>query len=120
MRRRAFRERLGQQPAEERAIHLHHVRQIEIEHVADRLLHRGMVAADIENAVAAQEIEVGVLIHVVEISALRPGIDLVETDDALGRDQRAIEVPLVQLVVFAEPGCDDFFQVKCHRRCSLI
>ena len=40
MRRRPFRERLGEQSAEERAIHLHHVRQIEIEHVADRLSSR--------------------------------------------------------------------------------
>ena len=74
-----------------------------------------MIAADIEDAVAAQEIEVSGVIHVVEISALRARIDLVETDDALRRDERAIEVPLVQLVVFAEPRRDDFFQIKSHR-----
>ena len=90
--RRPFRERLGQQAAEERAIHLHHVGQIEIEHVADRFLHRGMVPPDIENAVAAQEIEVSGVIHVVEIGALGAGIDLVEPDHALRGDERAIEM----------------------------
>src|SRR5438874_11318304 len=75
-----------------------------------------MVAANVENGIAAEEIEVGVIIHVVEISAFSPGIDLVETNDALGRDQGAIEVTMMQLVVLAEPCCDDFFQVKRHSR----
>ena len=114
MRRRAFRDRFRQQSAQERAIHLHHVRQIEIEHVADRLLHHRMIAPDVENAVAAQKIEVGGVIHVVEIRALGPRIDLVETDHALRRDERAVDVPLVQLVILAQPRGDDFFQVKTH------
>ena len=101
MRRCALRDGLGEQAAQERAIHLHHVRQIEIEHVADRFLHDGMVSADVENRITAQEIEVGVVIHVVEISAFSPGIDLVETNDALGRDQRAIDMSMMQLVIFA-------------------
>ena len=58
MRRGSLRHRLGQQAAQKRAIHLDHVRQIEIEHVADRLFHRRMVPPDIENAVAAQEIKI--------------------------------------------------------------
>ena len=115
-----FVRRLGQQPAEERAIHLHHVGQIEIEHVADRFLHRGMVAPDIEDAVAAQEIEIGGVIHVVEIRALGPRIDLVETDDALRGDEGAVEVPLVQFVVFAEAGRDELFEIKCHAEWSAI
>ena len=60
-----------------------------------------MIAADIENAVAAQEIEIGGVIHVVEIGALGPRIDLVETDHPLRRHERAIEMPLVQFVIFA-------------------
>ena len=114
MRRRSLRDRFGQQPAQERAIHLHHVRQIQIEHVADRFLHHRMISPDIENAVAAQEIEIRLVIHVVEISALGPGIDLVETDDALRRDQGAIDVLMVQLVILAQPRRDDLFQVKSH------
>ena len=73
-----------------------------------------MVAADIENAVAAQEIEIGGVIHVVEIGALGSRIDFVEPDHALCRDERAIEMPLMQFVIFPEPRRDDFFQVKTH------
>ena len=116
MRRGAFGDGLCQKPAQERAIHLHHVRQIEIENVADRFLHDRMVPANVENRITAQEIQVGVIIHVVEISAFSPGIDLVETNDALGRDQGAIDMSMMQLVIFAEPCCNDFFQVKRHSR----
>jgi hypothetical protein len=114
VRRRAFRDRFGEQSAQKRTVHLHHVRKIEIEHVANGLLHDRMIAADVKDAVAAQEIQIRLVIHIVEIRALRPGVDLVETDDALGRDERAVNVPFVQLVVFAEARGDDFLQIKSH------
>src|SRR4051794_40906386 len=79
-----------------------------------------MVAADVENAVAAQEIEVGGIIHVIEIGALRPGIDLVETNHPLRRNQGPIQVALVELVVLPQPGGDSFFQVKSHGQWSPI
>src|SRR4029077_18215815 len=75
-----------------------------------------MVPADVENAVAAQKIEVRLVIHIVEIGALSPGIDLVETDDTLRRDQGTVQMPLVQFVIFAEPRRDDLFQIKSHAR----
>ncbi len=109
MRRRAFGNRFGEQSAQQRTIHLHHVRKIEIEHVANRFLHHGMVPPDVENAVAAEEIEIRLVIHVVEISAFRAGIDFVEPDDALGRNQGAVQMPLVQFVIFAESRRDDLF-----------
>src|SRR6266404_1659034 len=116
---RAFGDRFGEQTAQQRAIHLHHVRKIEIEHVADRLFHQGMVSADIENAVAAQEIEIRRVIHVVEIRALGPGIDLVETDHALRLHQRAIQMLLVQLVILAQTRGDDLLQIKTHETKSF-
>jgi hypothetical protein len=73
-----------------------------------------MISADIENAVAAQEIEVLRVIHVVEISAFRSGVDLVETDDALRGNQRPVEMTLMQLVIFAQPRRYDLLQVKGH------
>ena len=79
-----------------------------------------MVPTDIENAVAAQEIEIGGVIHVVEVGALGPRIDLVEPDHALRGDERAIEMLLMQLVIFAEPSRDDFLQVKSHAEWSAI
>src|SRR6186713_1876861 len=80
-----------------------------------------MIATDVVNAVAAEEVEVLSVIHVVEIRPLGPGIDPVEPDDALRRHQRAIEMALVQLVILAQPRCDDLFQIKTHEKpvCEL-
>src|SRR5713101_343522 len=93
---------------------------IEIEHITDRLFHHRVIPPDVENAVAAQEIEVGGIIHVVEIGAFRSRVDFIETNDALRGDQRAVDVPLVQLVIFAQPRGDHFFQVKSHTKWSAI
>ena len=120
MRWRALCDRFRQEAAQERTIHLHHVRQIEIEHITDRLFHRRMIAADIENGIAAQKIEIGGVIHVVEIRALGSGIDFVEPDHTLCGNERAVDVPLVQLIIFAEPGGDNLSQVKSHAQCSAI
>ena len=103
MRRRPFRDRFRKQTAQQRAIHLHHVRQIEIQHVADCLLHQRMIPPDVENAVAAQKIQIRLIIHVVEIRALGPSIDPVEADHSLGRHQCPVHVPLVELIIFTQP-----------------
>ncbi len=73
-----------------------------------------MVATDVENRVAAQEIEVIPIIHVVEISPLRPGINAIEPDHALRRHQCAIQVPLMQIIIFAQTRGDDLLQLKSH------
>ena len=57
---------------------------------------------------------------IVEVGALRARIDLVEPDDALRRDERAIEMPLVQLVILAEARRNNFLQVKSHAEWSAI
>ena len=87
---------------------MHHVWKVEIEDIADRLFYYRMVASNIENAIAAQETEIGLIIHVVEVRALRPRIDLVEPDHALRRNQCAVHVPLVQFVILAQTRCYDF------------
>ena len=76
----------------------------------------GMIAADVENAVAAQEIQIRLVIHVVEIRALGSGIDFVETDHALRRHERAVQMPLVQFVVLPKPRGDNFLQIKSHEK----
>ncbi len=97
----------ARRPLSKRAIHLHHVGQIELEDIADRLLHDRMIAADVVNAVSTQKVQILGIIHIVEICPLRPGIDLVETDDTLRRHQRAVEMSLVQVVILTQPGGDD-------------
>ena len=82
---------LRQQAAHQRGIELHHVWQVQLQHIANRLLHHGMIAPDIEDAKAGKEIEIVLPVHVVEIGALGAGVDDVETDGALHLDQRAVQ-----------------------------
>src|SRR5213078_3528353 len=119
MRRRPLHKGLSQQAAQKRTVHLHHVWKIQIEHVADRLLHQRMISTDVENAVAAQKIEIRLVIHVEEIRAFGARVDFVETDDALRCHERAVYVPLVQLVVFAKTGGDNLLQIESHEEENL-
>src|SRR5882757_4508259 len=114
MRRRPFHKGLSQQAAQKRTIHLHHVWEIQIEHVANRLFHQWVISTDVENAIAAQKIQIWLAIHVVQICALGARIDFVETDDALRRHERAVYVPFVQLVVFAKTRGDNLLQIESH------
>jgi methyl coenzyme M reductase subunit C len=119
MRRQFFQQRLREQSAEQRAIHLHHVRQIHLQHITDGLLHRGVVAPDIEDAVAAEKIEIVVPVEIDEVAPVRMRIHLVEPDDPLDGDQRGIQVLLVELVVFAEASGDEVLKVERHRGRTL-
>src|SRR5262249_14087094 len=119
MRRRPFHESLSQQAAQKRTVHLHHVWKIQIEHVADRLFHQRMISTDVENAVAAQEIQIRLIIHIIEVRALGPRIDFVETDNALRCHEGAVYVPLVQFVVFAKTRGDNLFQIESHEEQNL-
>src|SRR5918996_5177092 len=114
MRRRPFHKGLSQQAAQKRTIHLHHVWKIQVEHVADRLFYQRMISTDVENAVAAQKIQIRLVIHVEEIGALGTGIDFVETDDALRCHERAVYVALVQLVILAQSRGDNLLQIESH------
>ena len=79
-RRQLLEERLAEQPAHQRAIHLHHVGQVEVQRVVHGLGDDGMVAPDVEDAVAAEKIEVFVAFVVVEVGSLRPDVHPVEAD----------------------------------------
>src|SRR6476469_7728197 len=114
MRRRPFHKGLSQQAAQKRTVHLHHVWKIQIEHVADRLFHQWVISTNVENAIAAQKIQIRLVIHVEEKCALGAGINFVETDDALRCHQRAVYVPLVQLVVFAKTRGDNLLKIESH------
>src|SRR5215469_16870959 len=114
MRRSSFRQSLSEQPAQKRAIHLHHVWQIEIEDIPNRLSHRRMIPSDVENAIAAQKIQVRLIIHVIQVRALGSRVDLVEPDDSLRLHQRRVYMPLMQSVIFTQSRRDDFLEIKSH------
>ncbi len=79
-----------------------------------RLLHGGMVAPDIEDAVAAEEIEVLLAVEVIEVSAAGVRVNFVKPDGPLDGDQGAIDVALVQVVVLPEPFGDERLDVDGH------
>src|SRR6188472_1205218 len=114
MRRHPLHKRFSQQAAQKRTVHLHHVWKIKVEHVADRLFHQRVISTSVENAIATQKVQIRLIIHIEEICALSTGIDFVETDDALCCHERAVYVPLVQLIIFAETRGDNLFQIESH------
>ncbi len=109
-------EGLGEEAGKDRAVHLNHVGEIEFEDVPDGLLDGGVVATDVEDAVAAEEVEVVLAVQVVEVGALGPGVDLVEADGALDLHEGPVHVLVVQVVVFAQPGEDGVFEVEVGHR----
>src|SRR3954468_11918874 len=73
-----------------------------------------MVATDVENAVAAQKIEIRLVIHVIEIRALSTCVDFVETDDTLRCHERPVYMPLVQFVILANTRGNNLLQIESH------
>ena len=73
-----------------------------------------MIPSDVENAIAAQKIQVRLIIHVIQVRAFRSRIDLVEPDHSLRLHQRRVYVVLMELVILTQPRCDNFLQIKCH------
>ena len=111
MGRKPLQQSLREQSAQQRAIHLNHVRQVQIERVAQRLLHRRMVTADVKHAVTAQKIEISVSVEIVKIGALRIRVNFVKTDHPLHLHKRAVDVALVQIVIFAEAFGHELFEI---------
>ena len=72
----------------------------------------GMVAPDVEDAVAAEEIEVFVALVVVKVGPLRPDVNPVEADGSLHLNERGVEMLAVQLVVLAHAGGHEGFEIE--------
>ena len=72
----------------------------------------GVVAPDVEDAVAAEKIEVSVALVVVEVGSLRPDVHPVEADGLLHLDERGIEMLAVQLVILAHAGSHEGFKIE--------
>ena len=107
-----FCEGFGQETGKNRAIHLDHVGEVEFEHVPDGFLNGGMIATDVEDAVATEEVEVVLSVEVVEVGSFAPSIDFVETDRPLNFDEGTVYVLVMQVVILTQPGEDRVFQVE--------
>src|SRR5262249_24431798 len=76
--------------------------------------HHRMISPNVENAVAAQKVQIWLIIHIIEVSAFRSRIDLVEPDYSLRLHQSRVYVSFVKLVIFTQSRCDNFLQIKGH------
>jgi len=107
-----FDESFSEEAGENGAVHLHHVGKVQFENVANGFLDGGMVATDVEDAVAAEEVEVVLAVEIVEVSAFCAGIDFIEADRALNLYESTIDVLVVEVVVLAQSGEDRVFEVE--------
>ena len=71
-----------------------------------------MVAANIEDTVAAEEVEVVLAVEIVKVGTFCAGIDFIKADRALNFDERTIDVLVVQIVVLPESGEDRVFEIE--------
>jgi len=111
-----FDESFSEETGENGAVHLDHIGEVEFKDVANGFLNRGMITADVENAVAAEEVEVVLAVKIVEVRAFCAGIDFIETDGALNLYESTIDVLIVKLVVLAQSGEDRVFEVEFGHR----
>ena len=80
---------LGEEAGEQRDVHLDEARPLQLEGFLERAPHRGVVAAEIEGAVAGEQVEIALAVRVPQIRAFAPHPDLVEADDGEDASQLA-------------------------------
>jgi hypothetical protein len=71
-----------------------------------------MITADVENAVAAEEVEVVLAVEVVEVGALSASIYFIKADGALNFYESTIDVLIVQLVVLSQTSENCVFEIE--------
>ena len=96
-------ELLGQQARQQGAVHLDHVRQVEVERLVQRGLDRRVAAAEGVDAESGQEVEVALPGVVVEVAALAADVVTVEAERPERPGELGVHVPLVQGEVLPGP-----------------
>ena len=92
---------LGQQPGQERAVHLHHVRQVEVDRLVEGGLERGVAPSEGVDAESGEEIEIAFTLGVEEVRPFAPDVEVIEADRLEYPRQLVVQVLVVQFVVFA-------------------
>ena len=105
-------ERLGEDSGEQRAVHLDHVRQVEVDRLVQRLLDRRVRAAERVDAEAGEQVEVFGPICVVEVAALAAHVEAVEADRLQHLRHQRVHVGAVKLEVLALAICQSTLQVE--------
>ena len=71
---------LGQESGQECAVHLHHVRQIEVDRLMERGLERGVAPSECIDAESREEVEIPVTLGVEEVGTLAAHVEAVEAN----------------------------------------
>ena len=111
---RAGHELLGQDAGQERAVHLHEVREVGVEGVVQRLHDRRMPRPEGEDAEPGQEVEVPVPFVVDEVATLTLVVEAVELEGAQHPGQLGIDVLGVESEVLALAFVQHLIQIKGH------
>ena len=111
---RAREQLLGEQPREQRQVELHHVGELGVEDVVQRLPDDRVVAPDAVDAEARQEVEIAVAVDVVVPRAARLGEDAVEADRAQGSRHLRVEVLGMQVATLGAALLDQRPDVEAH------
>ncbi len=99
----ARQELLGEQARQQRAVHLHHVGQIEVEGLVQRRLERRMAAPEGVNPEAGKQIQVTIALGVEQVATFAADIEAIEADRLQHARQLMVQVLFVQRVVLTVP-----------------
>ena len=97
---------------------MNHVGEVEIQDIADRFLDGGVITTNVEDAVAAKEVEIVLAVEIVEVGTFCAGIYFIKADRSLNFDERTIDVLIVEVVVLPESGKDRVFEIEFGHRDS--
>ena len=97
---------LGQDPREKRAIHLHHVGEVEVDGLVQRGLERRMAATEGIDTEAGEEVEIPLTLGIEEVGTFAADVEAIETDRLEHPGKLMIEVLLMKGVVLPVPGSE--------------
>ena len=105
---------LGQQPGQQRAVHLDHVGQVEVERLMEGRLDCRMTPAQGINPETGQEVEVALAGVVVEVAAVAPDVVAVEPESPERPGELGVHVPLMQGKVLPGTLCERSGHIEGH------
>ena len=107
---------LGEHPAQERHAELRQVAGAGGEHRLDRRDRLGMVAADREHAVAAEEVQVALAVRIDQVGAVAADPHLVEAERAHDAPHLRVQIAVAERELLARAGAQDLLD----RRNALL
>ena len=105
---------LRQETRQESAVHLDHVREVEIDGLVERSLESRMAAPECVDAEPREEVEIPVPFGVEQVRPLASDVEAIESDRLEHPGQLVVQVLVVQLVVLAVTRPEGRCNIKWH------